>query len=841
MIVSRGDVLTYCSIERASIRRTLALLLAIVVSCGLTGCGGSSSSSPPEPPVDPVDVSLSAIGNSITEGTTEEVTLNIQLSETVERLITAQLTFTGTAQLNVDYEVTASQVSIAAGSRSASVRITPLVDWLEENNETVTISLGTLTGAANAVSPTSVSLVVNDDATQLPLDKTQPPGTFLWISPSIQLGYTTVTLEGSTWNLGKVGLENLEYSLSYREGRDVGYEAIDIREPVLPSLRSGGFYELTHEIDLEDLEPNKSYTYRLSVRGVDTNGRSYSRTRTIGFKLDEMRRIISRCESPNRPGTPGVADPLVEHQWNLRNTGQNAFADGSGISGEDLGMTQVLDSGTPTGADINVAVVDTGLEICHPDLESNVDPNRSFNFIDPGTDDESWFVDLDPFLFENEGDHGTSVAGLIASEASNGVGGRGVSPNAKLRGYNVLTTQCCFDEALGGSTVSPDSSDVDVFNMSFGTFGSFQYLAQDNDFQIHKTGTENLRNGKGAIFVKSAGNTFNLCIGIRHLANSRLGCISSITDNRNGVPYVLTVGAFSADGERSSYSSIGSNLWISAPSGEFGRSEPAMITTDQYGFEKGYDYLRFNGVTNDPSINPHGDYISTFNGTSAAAPNIAGSVALILDAFPELSWREVKHVFAKTARKIHGEIEPYEVVFGDEKVTLQHAWITNGAGYNFHNWYGFGAAAIDAALEYLEQYTLGSLGEFVESGWFAIANVQAIPDHNGGGVTQPINVTVDSNNRNVEAVQVEVDISHPYPAELTIQLISPDGTESILNPIYNNTLIGDDYIALRILSNAFYGESPSGRWQLKVIDIGEGDVGQLNSWRIRVFHGQHND
>ncbi len=71
-------------------------------------------------------------------------------------------------------------------------------------------------------------------------------------------------------------------------------------------------------------------------------------------------------------------------------------------------------------------------------------------------------------------------------------------------------------------------------------------------------------------------------------------------------------------------------------------------------------------------------------------------------------------------------------------------------------------------------------------------------------------LTVDVGNAvaSIEAVQVDMDASHEFPAEFIVQITSPSGTESILNPIYNNALVGDDFIRLRVLSNALYGESP---------------------------------
>ena len=92
------------------------------------------------------------------------------------------------------------------------------------------------------------------------------------------------------------------------------------------------------------------------------------------------------------------------------------------------------------GDGVKLAVVDTGLEICHPDLAANVEQGQSFNFNFAGSAGSSL---TDPFNQDLLGDHGTSVAGVAAAVANNGLGGRGVAPGVALRGYNIgggLTT-----------------------------------------------------------------------------------------------------------------------------------------------------------------------------------------------------------------------------------------------------------------------------------------------------------------------------------------------------------------------------------------------------------------
>ena len=104
---------------------------------------------------------------------------------------------------------------------------------------------------------------------------------------------------------------------------------------------------------------------------------------------------------------------------------------------------------------IKVGVVDSGLEMAHEDLATNVDLSHSLNFI-TGTNDPT------PSLIGH--DHGTEVAGIIGAAAFNNKGGRGVAYRAKLRGYNLLAPGADplanMAAALGGVTASADKRSV---------------------------------------------------------------------------------------------------------------------------------------------------------------------------------------------------------------------------------------------------------------------------------------------------------------------------------------------------------------------------------------------
>ena len=88
---------------------------------------------------------------------------------------------------------------------------------------------------------------------------------------------------------------------------------------------------------------------------------------------------------------------------------------------------------------------------------------------------------------------------------------------------------------------------------------------------------------------------------------------------------------------------------------------------------------------------------------------------------------------------------------------------------------------------------------------------------------------------------LEIDVTHPFTNDLGIHLVSPSGTESILNPVFNEVLAATADLDWHLLSNAFYGESPNGEWTLKVVDAAPGDAGTLNAWRLRFALGVHPD
>jgi len=588
--------------------------------------------------------------------------------------------------------------------------------------------------------------------------------------------------------------------------------------------------------------------------------------------------LLAGCDNTKSTGSPLAGtvaaapapapppNPLLPYQWYLVNDGGSdaqAFASGPIAAGQDINFAGT----TLTGKGVKVAVVDEGLEIAHEDLKDNVVPGGSRNYVNGSTD---------PTNPGTTGDHGTSVAGIIGMRMDNGIGGRGVAGMASLVGFNLLQSQSAASvlEALGGASYS---GDVAVFNQSYGFENFFVIQAASTTVAQYLYGVTSLRGGKGALYVKSAGNGFagnsvtdnnGTYLYSWTCAYTNLTCQNANMDPYNTLPYQVVLGAVNARGVKSSYSTAGSALWVSAPGGEFGGNsdtitcsggacapavyEPAMVTTDQSGCDKGYAVSTFNGHSTlnqfnlgKVASNSACNYTATFNGTSSAAPVTSGVVALLLEANPNLTWRDVKHVLAKTATQVDASIAQVSRTFTGGTYVAEPGWIINGAGYHFHNWYGFGRVNVSAAVALATGYSSG-WPTLTETPFIAgTVATSTIADFSVNGAVGT--VALSGRPAFIEAVQIQVNVTHAYPGDLGIELISTaSGTRSVLMNVGNGfntpaTATSSAPVAnlpnMVLLSNAFYGESANTTWTLKVVDGVTGHTGTqtLNSWSIRIF------
>ncbi|MBD1938468.1 proprotein convertase P-domain-containing protein [Microcoleus sp. FACHB-68] len=224
-----------------------------------------------------------------------------------------------------------------------------------------------------------------------------------------------------------------------------------------------------------------------------------------------------------------------------------------------------------------------------------------------------------------------------------------------------------------------------------------------------------------------------------------------------------------------------------------------------------------------------GDYTRDFGGTSAAAPVVSGVIALMLEANPNLTWRDVQHILVETARPT----DPND--WHDLKD--EPNWQTNGAGYAVNHNYGFGAIDAAAAVELAAgwvpvdpEVSVGSdlllVGEEIPQS----VNVFFAEDANW--IEQTVNIEEDIK---VEWVEVMLDITHEHRGDLMIELISPDGTVSTLA---EPSVDENNNYKWVFATPHHWGASSAGEWKLRVADLysnPSNDLGTWNEWKLNFY------
>lgn len=463
-------------------------------------------------------------------------------------------------------------------------------------------------------------------------------------------------------------------------------------------------------------------------------------------------------------------DSLFGNQWHLRNTSQGAAGTGA-IAGNDVNIVSAWDQ--VTGAGVNIAIVDDGLELSHSDLSGNVRTDVDIDLNDS---------DGDPSP-EGGDSHGTSVAGVAGAVGNNASGVVGAAFDATLIGVRLIGAPANdLQEAQGAAYLvnPPLASDrVWISSNSWGptddghtleTFGPLTKAALEN-------GAMNGRGGKGIIYCWAGGN-------------GRLNNDFTNFDGYTSSRYTISVGASGANGVVSYYSESGSSLLVNSPSSWTN----AGITTTTIG----------------------NAYTSNFSGTSSATPLVSGIVALMLEKNPYLGWRDVQHILAETATQIDA---------------ANPDWQTNGAGLTFNHTYGYGridaTAAVNAASAWYNvpvEATPLTNSESV---------LTVIPDNTSAGVSRGLTIAGPANFI-AEHVEVVPNVIHSSRGQLKITLTAPSGMVSTL-AARRSLDTNANFSNWTFTTVAHMGEDPNGVWTLNVSDNAAGSVGTLSSWNIKIY------
>ena len=262
-----------------------------------------------------------------------------------------------------------------------------------------------------------------------------------------------------------------------------------------------------------------------------------------------------------------------------------------------------------TGEGVRVAVLDTGIDLAHPDLIDNINTDLSMSF-----------VPSEPTVDDAHG-HGTNVAGIIAA-ADNELGVIGVAPNAEILALKVLsaTGSGSFGWMLEGILYAV-ACEADIINMSLGAYfdkggfydddGTWVGANEVAEFLNLVKEAVNYADKQGVLVVASAGNDALDGQGDSGLVHCPSDVGATVCVSATG-PLGWAVDPTVSLDDFATYSNYGPQIDFAAPGGNF---DPAV------------PYYWYDFVLNCTN----GQWYAWYAGTSQAAPHVCGVAALIIE------------------------------------------------------------------------------------------------------------------------------------------------------------------------------------------------------------------
>ncbi|WP_256572598.1 MULTISPECIES: S8 family serine peptidase [unclassified Pseudomonas] len=552
---------------------------------------------------------------------------------------------------------------------------------------------------------------------------------------------------------------------------------------------TGGSVSLTGHGDIL-FTPKAGYTGMMSFKYgiIDAQGNKSASAVDLSSGQSAPMRASVTLRSTDMPD-----DPLVSQQWYLSDT--NVLPVWRDYTGKGVRIAMFEPGG-------QFATAPEIFDIQHPDLAANVDQT----WLKTQRDKE--------VLPELASNHSTMVAGVMVA-ARNDTGGVGVAPDAKLSGYYLANSG--NDLTNLGNMVNHDianhswdfEQDFAISNLQNGTIDTATSLAANARYAAH-----NGRGGLGTVIVTAGGNQ-------RAHGGSAQG---SLTNNNR---FSIQVGAINAQSDLSTlqigstpFSNPGASLLVSAPGSN------VLSTSRRLETERGSTF---------------GDDYTSMQGTSFAAPIISGVVALMLEANPNLGYRDVQQILALSAHQVNDRATRWDD-------NAAHNW--NGGGMHISHDYGFGEVDARAAVRLAESWMVRSTGsdEIVFSAHSGVLGKSLTGGANLNNLLQ-----MDAG-LSIEHVEVDLDATVGRLGDLIVTLISPQGTRSILLDRAGKVPEGmqgasetdrgshrSGAFKYSFMSNRDRAEHSAGTWTLKVMNAADGLPLTLNSWTLRLYGSKATD
>ena len=428
--------------------------------------------------------------------------------------------------------------------------------------------------------------------------------------------------------LGDDGADPTQFSLPERPDRKLNqlFTARGAIRPELPRMALSANIRCPDQVDTASVRRDQVLATECMLERLRQSGQFEYVEKDFIFEHQFVRR---RNEPPVRlPVTPD--DPLWQLQWHFFNNGEGESESPGGAGFVDFWT----DQNTTGSADVVVAVIDTGLDMDHPDIVGSVNIAPGWDMVsdprmgndgdgrDPDADDPG---DLcDPTVpFAEDSYHGTHVAGTVGAAVSNnrsGVaggawnvtivpvralgkcGGRLTDINDAIRWAGGLVPAV----GLNGEEVWNDNP-ADIINLSIGLFEFCPASLQEAINAVVE---------RGAVVVSAAGNAR----------------VSTRFYSPGGCQNVISVAAGDARGAMAPYSNYGVEVDVLAPGGDLSRDDNGDGRPDGV-LSTRVAQNCFDPVTGDPVDTC---YYAFEQGTSMAAPHVSAALALIKSREPGL-------------------------------------------------------------------------------------------------------------------------------------------------------------------------------------------------------------
>ncbi|KAL8610800.1 hypothetical protein ACOMHN_016783 [Nucella lapillus] len=484
-------------------------------------------------------------------------------------------------------------------------------------------------------------------------------------------------------------------------------------------------------------------------------------------------------------GASEFNDPYYKNEWYIEKKDKPRLRERDDAVHLSLRVRGAWERGY-TGKNVVVSVLDDGIERNNTELAANYDRYASTDLNDNDADPMPRY---DP---TNENKHGTRCAGEIAMVANNGKCGVGIAFNSKIGGVRMLDGK--VTDSLEALALSFNLTHVHIYSASWGpnddgvTLEGPGHLAS----MALKKGVTEGRNGKGVIYAWASGNG------------------GRMKDNCNCDGYTSSVYTLSV----SSASEHGRLPWY----GE--RCSSTFATTYSSGNSGDHQVV---------SADLHDSCTTRHTGTSASAPMAAGIFALVLEANPDVTWRDVQHLVALTSK-----VGP---------LVTEDGWYQNAAGFCVNAAFGFGL------LDATDLVVQADPSQWVNVPKQSVCEITAdslsnLPQNLTSG--NVVEVLIETNGCSgqhnevnfLEHVQFVFTMSYTRRGDITVTAVSTAGTETVLMTAREWDKSSSGFQDWPLMSVHTWGEDPTGVWRFRVHDINSSrtNFGQLLDLKL-ILHG----